>query len=145
MSPLGRHHQRDARTHELAVCCWIILDPAAHVCVLAGLPRYTRVPCGKRAVQWLVHDTQITRTQISQPVKRYSFETHGASMIYESREFFKGWSTESHSMTGEAENIVGTLFRSILLACLRYHRLPPNSACRRRWNSPLPPCPIRRQ
>ena len=59
--------------------------------------------------------------QISQPVKSYSFETHGASMIYERREFFKGWSTESHSMTSEAENNLSPLHRSILLACDRYH------------------------
>ena len=75
MSPLGRH--------ELAVCCWIILDPAAW-----QDSHDTRAPYGEGAVQWLVHDTQITRHQISQMVKSYSFETHGASMIYESREFF---------------------------------------------------------
>ena len=120
-SALGRHHQRDARRREFAVSCWIILEPAAHVCVLAGLPRYTRAPCREGVDQLLVHDTQITGHQISQPVKSYSFETQGASMIYERREFFKGWSTESHSMTSEAKNNLGPLHRSIPLACDRYH------------------------
>ena len=144
-SPPGRHHQRDARTHELTVCSWIILDPAAHVCVLAGHPRNTNAPSEEETVQWLVHDTEITQYQISQALKSYSFETYGASMKYESREFFKEWSAESHFTTGEAENILGPLHRSILLACRPYQRLPPNLACRHRWNSPLPPCPIRRQ
>ena len=95
-SPPGRHHQRDARTHELTVCSWIILDPAAHVCVLAGHPRNTNAPSEEETVQWLVHDTEITQYQISQALKSYSFETYGASMKYESREFFKEWSAESH-------------------------------------------------
>ena len=65
-SPLGRHHQRDTRTHELAVCCWIILDPAAHAF---------------RAERELSSGSFTTRKshepKISQPVKSYSFETHG--------------------------------------------------------------------